>query len=109
MSYSLARSPLRLPGSADIYSLIMSHTQEVGRSDASCGFLPCFKEAAYFRSLEKTDRGREDMSHYATDLKLFHGCGRSSLEFRIHPNFVFAKFSFEDQLSQLVILVCHVC
>lgn len=37
-------------------------------------------EAAYFRSLEKTDRGREDMSHYATDLKLFHGCGRSFIE-----------------------------
>ena len=92
MSYSLARSPLRLPGSADIYSLIMSHTQEVGRSDASCGFLPRFKEAAYFRSLEKTDRGREDMSHYATDLKLFHGCGRSSLEFRIHPNSCLPSF-----------------
>ena len=56
----------------------------MGRSGASCGFLlPRSKEAAYFRSLEKTDHGREDMSHYAADLKLFHGCGRSSLEFPI--------------------------
>ncbi|CAK9045212.1 unnamed protein product [Durusdinium trenchii] len=34
-------------------------------------------EGAYFRSLQRTDHGREDMSHYAHDLKLFRGCGQS--------------------------------
>ncbi|CAK9031644.1 unnamed protein product [Durusdinium trenchii] len=36
-------------------------------------------EGAYFRSLQRTDHGREDMSHYAHDLKLFRGCGQSFL------------------------------
>ena len=37
------------------------------------------EEGAYFRSLQRTDHGREDMSHYAHDLKLFRGCGQSFL------------------------------
>ena len=38
------------------------------------------EEGAYFRSLQRTDQGREDMSHYAHDMKLFRGCGQSFLE-----------------------------
>ncbi|CAK9031676.1 unnamed protein product [Durusdinium trenchii] len=34
-------------------------------------------EGAYFRSLDRTDQGREDMSHYAKYMKLFRGCGQS--------------------------------
>eukprot|EP00913_Durusdinium_trenchii_P025383 g23829.t1 len=34
-------------------------------------------QGAYFRSLDRTDQGREDMSHYAKYMKLFRGCGQS--------------------------------
>ncbi|CAK9031669.1 unnamed protein product [Durusdinium trenchii] len=37
-------------------------------------------EGAYFRSLQRTDQGREDMSHYAHDMKLFRGCGQSVIQ-----------------------------
>jgi len=37
-------------------------------------------EAAYFRSLEETDNGVENMAHFAGDLKLFLGCGRRFIQ-----------------------------